>query len=989
MATRPRTGPGRARSTKAELEHQLASQRRLLEVNERLLSTLDPHGVLEMIADSLRSVVSYDTLGLYVVDWEAGVRRAVVARDRFADIILAHASPITAGVTGWAIEHGEAVLCNDAHLDPRTTQIPGTPFEPESMVIVPLVVAGRVEGTLNVGRIGGKEAHFSANEFDLTKLFAAQASIALQNAETHRALETRAELDSLTGLRNHGAFQRELGEAVASSDGSPFAVLLMDLDEFKAYNDTHGHPAGDTLLRSIGAAMSSTVREGDRLYRYGGDEFAVILPAADRTRAAHVAERIEQAIGELFPGDDHSRVGVSVGIACFPADGRTKDELVLAADRALYLVKPSVRGHTAGPTDGGSAGATAGAVGQADPAADSYAQALARAEDALRISEERFQRLSDTTTDAMVVARDGIILEVNQVLCALVGMPSEKLVGRSILEFTAPDSRAFIRHQLEARPDEPFEALALDSLGAVFPVEIISRTIPWSDGGEARISSIRDLRERRAMEERLAHQALYDSVTGLPNRVLLVDRVRFALGSVRTGDDIPLALVILDLDRFKLVNESLGHAAGDQLLRLVGERLSAILRPGDTVARFGGDEFGILLDRVGGAAEARSVAERIVATLAAPFELGGRDMFITASMGIVVGRPGQAEPDDLLRDAEIALYRAKADTTVRHATFEPSMSATMMERLDLENDLRRAIDREELLVHYQPLVDLATDRIAGLEALVRWQHPVRGLVPPMSFIPLAEETGLILPIGRWVLETACRQARELQLAFPSDTPLTISVNLSPRQFLQPDLVDGVAAILAETGVPPSSLELEITESVVMEDAEAGIRVLRALRGLGCRLALDDFGTGYSSLSYLKSLPLDTLKIDRSFVAGLADDGANLPIVQAVIALAHGLGIDVTAEGIETAEQLGWLRDLVCDRGQGFYYARPLPASELIPLLGPDAPPIGRPLSGPTRVALTSRGAGRLARETQPPAWAPRPALDQRRPALDQRRPALD
>jgi diguanylate cyclase (GGDEF)-like protein/PAS domain S-box-containing protein len=953
VASRPRTGPGRARSTKAELEHQLASQRRLLEVNERLLSTLDPHGVLEMIADSLRSVVSYDTLGLYVVDWDAGVRRAVVARDRFADVILAHASPIYSGVTGWAIEHGEAVLCNDAHLDPRSTQIPGTPFEPESMVIVPLVVAGRVEGTLNVGRIGGKEAHFSANEFDLTKLFAAQASIALQNAETHRALETRAELDSLTGLRNHGAFQRELGEAVAASDGSPFAVLLMDLDEFKAYNDTHGHPAGDTLLRSIGAAMASTVREGDRLYRYGGDEFAVLLPATDRGRATNVAERIELAVDGLFPAADRSRVSVSVGIACFPADGRTKDELVVAADRALYLVKPSVRGHAAGRL-----------AGHDDPAVDVYVAALARAEDALRHSEERFQRLSDTTTDAVVIARDGVVLEVNQALSALVGLPAERLIGRSILEFTAPISRAFIRARMEAPSDEPIEALAVDALGEVFPVEITSRTIHYQ-GGEARLSSLRDLRERRAMEERLAHQALYDSVTGLPNRVLLVDRVRFALASVRTGDDIPLALMILDLDRFKVVNESLGHAAGDHLLRAVGERLTAILRPGDTVARFGGDEFGILLDRVGGGDEASSVADRISAALAAPFELSGRDMFITASIGIVVGRPGEAEPDDLLRDAEIALYRAKADSTMRHAIFEPSMSAAMIERLDLENDLRRAIDREELLVYYQPLIDLATDRIAGLEALVRWQHPVRGLVPPLAFIPLAEETGLILPIGRWVLETACRQARELQLAFPSDTPLSISVNLSPRQFLQPDLVDGVAAILAETGIPPSSLELEITESVVMEDAEAGIRVLKALRGLGCRLALDDFGTGYSSLSYLKSLPLDTLKIDRSFVAGLADDGANLPIVQAVIALAHGLGIDVTAEGIETAEQLGWLRDLVCDRGQGFYYARPLPPSELIPLLGPDAPPIGRPLTGPTRVALTSRGAGRLARDTHP------------------------
>jgi diguanylate cyclase (GGDEF)-like protein len=490
----------------------------------------------------------------------------------------------------------------------------------------------------------------------------------------------------------------------------------------------------------------------------------------------------------------------------------------------------------------------------------------------------------------------------------------------------------------------------------------VSRTIPYSDGLDARVSSVRDLRERRSLEKRLAHQNLYDSVTGLPNRSLLLDRVRFALQSARVGDDAPIAVVLLDLDRFKVVNESLGHAAGDRLLAGVGARLQGCLRPGDTVARFGGDEFGILLDEIGGVEGASLVAERIEAELIAPFELDGRDVFVTGSMGIAIGRPGRDDPDELFRDAEVALYRAKGDTTVGHTFYEPSMSAESIERLDLENDLRRAVERDELRVFYQPVVDLATGRIAGVEALVRWQHPTRGLIPPMSFIPLAEETGLILPIGRWVLETAVQQTRVWQVAFPSETPLTISVNLSPSQFAQPDLGAHVMAILAQTGLPPSSLELEITESVVMDDSETGIAALRGLRALGCRLALDDFGTGYSSLSYLKSMPLDTLKIDRSFVAGLAGDTANRPIVQAVIGLAHGLGIEVTAEGIETAEQLGWLRDLHCDSGQGFYFARPLPADELVDLLRPGAPAID---PGMAHVAARKRTVPHRARSRHP------------------------
>jgi diguanylate cyclase (GGDEF)-like protein len=437
--------------------------------------------------------------------------------------------------------------------------------------------------------------------------------------------------------------------------------------------------------------------------------------------------------------------------------------------------------------------------------------------------------------------------------------------------------------------------------------------------------------------EAVQRGALYDPITGLPNRDLLTDRVAHSLSWSGDGEIDPIALILLDLDRFKVINESLGHAVGDSLLLAVGERLQRCLRPGDTVARFGGDEFAVILDGIGSIDDARRTAERILAELSAPFALGERDWYVNASLGIAIGWPGRATPGDLFREAEVALVRAKSTPGARFILFQPEMGAATIERVELENDLRTALERDELRLHYQPLVDLATDRIVGVEALVRWQHPTRGLVPPLSFIPLAEDTGLIVPIGRWVLDTACRQARAWLDEHP-DSPLVMSVNLSPRQFVQPTLVADVSDILALTGLPADRLELEITESILLDEGESSAAALRALRELGVGLVLDDFGTGYSSLSYLRRLPLDTIKIDRSFIDGLDSDDANLPIVRAVIALAHGLGIEVVAEGIETAGQLAILRDLVCDRGQGYYYARPQPPEKLAALLAAGSVP---------------------------------------------------
>jgi diguanylate cyclase (GGDEF)-like protein len=417
----------------------------------------------------------------------------------------------------------------------------------------------------------------------------------------------------------------------------------------------------------------------------------------------------------------------------------------------------------------------------------------------------------------------------------------------------------------------------------------------------------------------MLHQALHDSLTGLPNRALFLDRLTHALarraGAGRVG------VLFCDLDRFKTVNDSMGHAAGDQLLVAVAARLSECLRVGDTAARLGGDEFAILIEDVGSEREALSVAERVADVLRAPIVIRGREVFVSSSIGIVVGN-GAGE--ELLRNADVAMYRAKAEGKGCHALFEPSMRAEVLERIELEADLQRAVERDELVVHYQPVMSLADGRLEAFEALVRWQHPTRGLMAPLTFIPLAEETDLIVDIGRWVLETSCVQAQEWGTS--------ISVNLSGRQLEQSDLVEVVARALARSGLAPERLWLEITETVLMHDTEATIERLRALKALGVKLAVDDFGTGYSSLRYLRRFPIDLLKMAKPFVDGLNASPDGEALARTILELGVSLGLRTVAEGIEGDDELASLRRLGCDLGQGFLFARPMPAAEATALL---------------------------------------------------------
>jgi diguanylate cyclase (GGDEF)-like protein/PAS domain S-box-containing protein len=468
--------------------------------------------------------------------------------------------------------------------------------------------------------------------------------------------------------------------------------------------------------------------------------------------------------------------------------------------------------------------------------------------------------------------------------------------------------------------------------GAEVPVSMVFIAHHDDQGHLEYVSSVgRDISERKEFEATLEHQATHDPLTGLPNRALLLDRLTVSLARAERFKTA-VAVLFLDLDHFKVVNDSLGHAMGDQLLIAAADRLKEALRQGgDTVARFGGDEFVILCEDLTSEDDARSIADRVNELLAEPFLLGEHEVYVAASTGIAFTE-GAAEATDLLRDADAAMYQAKEHGRDRYEVFDRQMRAEAVDRLSIESYLRRAIQHRELRIHYQPKVDLRTGAIVGTEALVRWEHPDRGLLLPGEFIRVAEETGLIVPIGRWVLEQAVRQAQRWQAEIPGLPPLYICVNLSRRQLGHPSLVDEVAAVLDETGIDPGLVDLEITESVLMDDVELAHRALSNLHDLGVKLVVDDFGTGYSSLSYLQRFPVDLLKIDRSFVAGLGTNKGDTAIVTAVLSLAHALGMQAIAEGVETADQLAELRALGCDMAQGFYLARPQPEHAIADLL---------------------------------------------------------
>ena len=554
----------------------------------------------------------------------------------------------------------------------------------------------------------------------------------------------------------------------------------------------------------------------------------------------------------------------------------------------------------------------------------------ARMEQRDRAETWRLRQIADSAFEGLMIHRDGIIIDVNAAFTGMVGLPMDQIIGRSVLDFAAQQDIAHVKERLATSRNDLEECAFRAANGTVLTVEVLARDIEYG-GKPAKVVALRDISERKKAAEQLEYLAHHDPLTGLANRSLLRARISAAIAlAEKSGES--LALLLLDLDRFKAVNDLHGHSMGDQVLVRVAARLRAAARGAEIIARLGGDEFVILLTAEAGAEAARAaeVAQRVIASLTEPFEVGASFLQINTSIGVSLYPQHGADADELLKNADTALYSAKRAGRGTQRMFDPAMDAELRRRRHLEQDLRLAIRRRTLDIHFQPLFKNDGKTLAGFEALARWRHPAFGPISPADFIPLAEESGLIVPLGRLVLDIACAEAASWS------QPHRIAVNISPAQLRAGNLVATVTEVLARTGLPPSRLELEVTESLLIEDTEATLATLSALKALGLRIVLDDFGTGYSSLSYLRRFPFDKLKIDRSFIQALGENDEAMAIVRAIVALADSLTLDVTAEGVETETQLRLLQEESNAEMQGYLLGRPAPADTFSSLLATGA-----------------------------------------------------
>ncbi len=727
-----------------------------------------------------------------------------------------------------------------------------------------------------------------------------------------------------------GDTRRTDGEVFWRRDGTAFPVEYASSPVIEG-GDVRGAVVTFSDVRERKVAEEA-LKESEERFRTLTDAALEALVISERGRILEV----NRAFTEIFGYEPSEIVGAD-SLACIAPESRepVRENLLSGHDRPYEAVGLRKNGERFEAEIRGKASAYRGRAVRITAVRDITERK--RAEEALKRSEERFRSLVQNASDLITVLEaDGTVLYESPALEPMLGYAPEDFVGRNNYDLIHPDDaprvlRAFARLSEERGANPYVEYRFRHADGSWRHLESGGVNLLDEPGVGGIVVNTRDITERKTLEERLLHQALHDPLTGLANRALLLDRLGHALDRAERTEACVAAL-FLDLDDFKVVNDSLGHDAGDELLVEAAERLGSCLRPEDTIARLGGDEFVVLLEDVHGRGEATEAATRIAEALREPFLLGAHEeAFVSVSIGVALASGGEdrtgSSPDDLLRRADVAMYEAKRKGKAHHAVFDLGMDARALERLRLGADLRRAVERGEFRVRYQPEVELSTGRIVGFEALVRWEHPKQGLVSPARFIPVAEETGLIVPIGRWILEEACRRAKEWREGRPNGPPLAMSVNLSARQFAHPDLARDVARALGESGLDPGCLILEITESVLMEDAPSTIDTLGELKALGVGIAVDDFGTGYSSLAYLRRFPVDYLKVDRSFVADLGEAPDDTVLVSGIVDLAHALGLSVVAEGVETEGQLGMLRGMGCELAQGFHFARPMPGEE--------------------------------------------------------------
>ena len=713
----------------------------------------------------------------------------------------------------------------------------------------------------------------------------------------------------------------------------------------------------------VGAATSRTAIEGVAVESArsiaGGATTALLFGPGDGARMQLLA-----AAGAEIRGDGPVPLGDALDAALTEAAERP-EHVLLPAGALAWLGAPSQLAQATAiriaPRGGASrvlviAGASrpaesvlAALRALATQVALAFDSAALTEEVHRRSSEARFGSLIQHSSDLItVLGPDGEIMYQSPSIERVLGYTPAEVSGQRFADLVTPADRHRLAHLVASgatgtgEPSQAVECGLTHKDGGTRQFEILMTSLLHDEHVGGIVLNSRDVSERKAFEEQLAHQAFHDGVTGLANRALFTERVRHALARTRR-EDRGLAVIFLDLDDFKTINDSLGHAAGDEVLQEVARRLDQSIRGADTAARFGGDEFAVLLEDVANSQEAADAAERILELLALPVIAGHKELALRGSLGISVAEHGStAEADDMIRDSDAAMYIAKRDGKGGYRMFEPAMHEGVLARLELRTDLQRAIATEQLELHYQPVVRLDDGVVTGVEALLRWRHPEHGMVAPERFIPIAEETGLIVPIGRWVLREGCRHARRVLASIDPARNPSISINLSLKQIQHSDIVADVRDALTESGLPAECLTLEITETVLMADTDLAVQRLTELKALGVRLALDDFGTGYSSLSYLSRFPVDILKMDRSFLSDGASPSSGL--ATAVVALGATLDLEVVAEGIEFPEQWHALRELGCEMGQGFYFARPMDVDATLEFLAgsPDTPAVDAP-----------------------------------------------
>jgi diguanylate cyclase (GGDEF)-like protein/PAS domain S-box-containing protein len=731
--------------------------------------------------------------------------------------------------------------------------------------------------------------------------------------------------DDLTGLFNRRGLLKQAAPYFdfARRQKEKLLLLFIDLDGMKKINDEFGHNEGDNALIDTAAILNRSFRGSDIIARLGGDEFTVLVTDLNADKDEAIT-RLNENLKAYNANEARHKLAFSIGVATLEPERMTCfEELLEQADQAMYEQKRMKRRRETERIQNKQFQAEGEVESQF--ATNSIPFALSSGPQAYGASHGTFD---NAAIGMAVVSTDGSWLQVNEALCKLLGYSEQELRAMSFQRLTHPEDlrhvQSYIQRVLEGYiQSHEQEKRYIHEQGHAVWVQWHVSLLKDSETGTKRLFfQVQDISDRKKAEEKLTQ----DTLTGLPNRARFYDLLKLRVS--RNQPNRQCAVLLLDVDRFKLVNDSLGNASADQLLIQIAHRVKTCMRQGDVLARVGGDEFAVLLDDVSGEDEASSVAVRIQQAMAISFNLMGEEVYTTLSIGIALSSDNSEQASDILRDAETAMHTAKARGKARYEIFGRDMHGALMSRLKMETDLRRACERDELHVDYQPIVSLNNRTLIGFEALVRWHHPEFGLVPPKDFIPVAEETGQILMIGQTVLESACRQAREWLTTYPASPPLFVSVNLSVKQFNQPDLVENIQNVLERFELPAPCLKLEITESVFSDNIEAAVGLLMQLRDLGVQLSIDDFGTGYSSLSYLQRFPIDTLKIDRSFVTQMMESEENLAIVRTIVALAQNLGMDVVAEGVETEEQLMLLRKLDCEHGQGFLFSTPLGERQL-------------------------------------------------------------